>query len=312
MSGNARLVFAAAASFAAGTALAVAVIVFYRPGRIAFLSAPTSEPKRKFAELAHQLSLDQSALDKECRDRRSTLSSARLMGLRALPGAEPIVARFEQEIAKAKNAKEVAMARAEAERAQKEHDLTFERSEKISQIERDQQAADRQTLSERDEALRAAKQRRDAGIAEIHKLPFSEQSGPLREAEAAYAQEVSDARAAYERKAQQNRDVMQSKERQAVADEAAGVAARRIRPTAPSRWPNKSIDAELKAADLRQLQALSALTGAANINATFERQRATIDRECNDRLNRLLAEFRKQKQALGIPDHALPAAPVSR
>jgi hypothetical protein len=259
-----------------------------------------SEAERKFAELTLQLSRDQSALDKECRDRHVRLDSDRLTALRALTGAEPILARFEREAANAGNAKETAITKAEAERVQKEHDLAFVRSEKILQIKQGQEEADRQTLFERDTAFKAAKQERDTRIAEIHKLPLSEQSDLLREAEAAYTTAVDAARAAHDRNVQQNRDLMQSKERQAVADEESGSRRARDQANRLNQAAEELYQADLKAAHARQVQALTGIAGAAEIGADFDGRRDRLDRECQDRANALLADFRKAKEALGM------------
>jgi hypothetical protein len=315
VAGNNRIVLVGAASFAAGAALAIAAAgLFSGSGLVGYRAPPPrmSEAERKFAELTWQLSRDQSALDKECRDRRAQLDSDRLTALRALTGAAPILGRFEQETSNARNAKETALARAEAERAQKERDLTFGRSEKLLQIKREQQEADRQTLSERDEAFKAAKQRRDTKIVEIHKLPLSQQSGLLREAEAVYTKAVDDARAACDRKVQQNRDVMQSKERQAVADEESGSRRATDQANRLEQAAEDVYQADLKAAHAREMQALTGVAGAAEINADLDNRRAALDRECRDRTDALLANFRKAKEALGIPDQPAPGPPATR
>jgi len=131
-------------------------------------------------------------------------------------------------------------------------------------------------------------------LKEIEKLASSEQSGPRRDAEAAYKRALENVDRDYKQAVQRNRDAMQARREKALAQELAdGEQAG----TDEDRATKAAVSAQQAAkdrAETRMRRTLETLAGAAPIVADFDSRTAAKKQDCGNRMDALFQEYHKK------------------
>jgi hypothetical protein len=158
-------------------------------------------------------------LDRQCRSETDNLRTERGVMLLALPGGQAIFDQFQSDSDAAAATESAAVQTARADRAKADRDAISVRRTEFDKADTDQRDADVKAREEERTAETNARRTFDDEKREIDKLPLSQQSGPLRNAQdkrdRAIARATEDMNFAFQR----NRDAMQRQRQDALDKE---------------------------------------------------------------------------------------------
>lgn len=259
-----------------------------------------AESNRQYQELTRKLSIDLSELTKACERDRKSIDDDRMKAVRALPSAGAALQALDQELDKAKTKRDADTREAQAKAVETSHNAGLIRRERNEAADRGERDANFRADADAAEAQRLAKAKYDAEVERIARMPSESQSKARQEATETYNNELREAEAAHLRAQRDNQQNQQDSRQKAADEEVTSLRRAREQAQWAAEAAEREFQAQLQAAHLRLMTAVTLLPDAMPILATAIERRKALDAGCSQRELDLRAEFRRAADALRI------------
>jgi hypothetical protein len=180
---------------------------------------------RRLADLTLRLTRELSALEARCAKERDEAEKSRDRALMKFDSAQGILKRYQQGLAKAKDAQLKSIQKANDIRDKEIRSAEDHRTPALAARERKYRQAKVKAMRKREEAIRKAKAKRKAALAKARGRPLPEQRAILKAADRAFEEAEQEARERYQSSIEGARLALQSAVRDVLDDERQAVEA---------------------------------------------------------------------------------------
>jgi hypothetical protein len=256
------------------------------------------ERNRQYQELTRKLSADVSELTKSCERDRKRIDDEKMTAVRALPSAAAAVRALDEELEKAKTKRDADTRAGHAAALAATHNADLTRRERNEAADRNERESNFRADDAVAEERRKAKQKYDAEMERISRMPSEAQPNARQAALAAYNEALKSAQDAHRRaQVEHRRDQQRARER-AADEEATTVRRAKEQAQWAAEAAKEEFQAQVEAAQLRFQTAVTLLPDASPILAAAIERRRMLDAGCTQSDRDLRAAFRRAADAL--------------